>query len=273
MMKVDLDKCIGCGICSKDCIVHDIKIVQGRANMKNRACVKCGHCIAICPKNAVSTDDYDATEIKEFNKEDFYIESENLLNFIKFRRSIRNFKDKEVEFEKINKIIEAGRFTQTGGNTQNVSYIIVKDKLQELRELALESLNQKGAEILSNPNIEDKQARKYAPMWIKMYEEFKQNPNGQDKLFFKAPIIIIVTSDSEVNGALASSNMELMTNTLGLGTVFSGFLVRASQGNDKISNFLGLNPNDKIITCMVIGYPNTKYFRTVPRKEANVSWL
>ena len=106
-----------------------------------------------------------------------------------------------------------------------------------------------------------------------MYEEFKQNPNGQDKLFFKAPVIILVTSDSEVNGALASSNMELMTNTLGLGTVFSGFLVRASQGNDKISNFLGLNPNDKIITCMVIGYPNTKYFRTVPRKEADVSWL
>ena len=41
--------------------------------------------------------------------------------------------------------------------------------------------------------------------------------------------VIIVTANSEVNGALASSNMELMTNALGLGTFFSGFFVRAAQ--------------------------------------------
>lgn len=66
--------------------------------------------------------------------------------------------------------------------------------------------------------------------------------------------------------------MELMTNALGLGTSFSGFLVRAAQDNEKITNFLGVKQGKKIVTCMVIGYPDVKYFRTVPRKEADISW-
>jgi nitroreductase len=91
-------------------------------------------------------------------------------------------------------------------------------------------------------------------------------------LFFNAPAVIIVTANVDVNGALASSNMELMTNALGLGTFFSGFLVRAAQDNEKIMNFLGIKEGKKIVTCMIIGYTDVKYVRTVPRKEADISW-
>ena len=49
---------------------------------------------SICPVKAVSTDDYDMSEVIEYKKEDFQIEPERLLNFIKFRRSVRRFKDK-----------------------------------------------------------------------------------------------------------------------------------------------------------------------------------
>ena len=59
------------------------------------------------------TDDYDMSEVKPYDKETFTVESETLLNFIKFRRSVRRFKDMPVEKEKIQQIIEAGRFTQT----------------------------------------------------------------------------------------------------------------------------------------------------------------
>ena len=37
-------------------------------------------------------------------------------------------------------------------------------------------------------------------------------------------------------------------------------------------DFLGVKEGKKIVTCMVIGYPDVKYFRTVPRKEADISW-
>ena len=272
MFKVDKEKCIGCGLCVKDCFVKDIEIIDKKANIKNEACMKCGHCIAICPKEAVSTDTYNMNDVKNYNKEEFELDADKLLNFIKFRRTVRNFKNKDVENDKISKIIEAGRFTQTGGNLQNVSYIVIKDNLDELKTLVIETLKNLGEYILSNKTSENAQVQKYAKMWLKMYDDFKENPKENDRLFFNAPAVILVVSDSDVNGVLASSNMELMTNALGLGTFFSGFLVRAASSNKKIMDYLGIEEGKKIVTCMVVGYPDVKYSRTVPRKEADITW-
>lgn len=271
MMIVDKDKCIACGMCVRDCIVNDIEIVDNKAKINNDKCFKCGHCIAICPKNAVSSDDYNMDEVKEYNKEEFSIEADNLLNFIKFRRSTRNFKEKDVENEKLMKIIEAGRFTQTGSNAQNVSYVVVKEKIEELKEMTLKTLYAAGKHMLDNLNDENRMYKTYAEMWVKMYEAYKTNPKF-DRVFFNAPAVILVVSDSEVNAGLASSNMELMTNALGLGTFFSGFLVKASQSNPELKKLVGLKENQNIVTCMVIGYPSVKYSRTVPRNEANIVW-
>ena len=83
---------------------------------------------------------------------------------------------------------------------------------------------------------------------------------------------MIVVSESDVNAALASSNMELMANALGLGSLYSGFLVRASKENKDIKKFLDIDENKNIVTCMFIGYPHIKYKRTAPRKDADITW-
>lgn len=270
MFEVNPKKCISCGACVKDCPVKDIEFVETKASIKNISCIKCGHCIAVCPVKAISTDDYDMDEVVEYDKNTFNIESENLLNFIKYKRTIRNFKNKDVENEKILKVIEAGRFAPTSGNMQNVNYIVVKDKLQELRKITLEILNDFGKEILetsTNPMY-----AKYAKMWLEMYNDYLANPSEKDRLFYKAPVLIVVTSEHLLNAGIASANMKLMTDALGLGSVFSGFLTRACERDPKIKEFLGIPENQNIVSCMVIGYPNVRYFRTVPRKDANIIW-
>lgn len=272
MMNVNVEKCIGCGICVKDCFPKCIEIVDAKAKINNIKCMKCGHCIAVCPKYAVSTDEYNMEDVKEYDEAEFKIEPETLLDFIKFRRTTRQFKRKDVETEKLLKIIEAGRFTQTGTNSQNVSYVVVKDNIEQLKEMTLENLKNRGEELLKNLNPQTVPYKRYAQMWIKMYNEYRENPMKNDKLFFNAPVLILVVSDSQLNAALASSNMELMTNAQGLGTFFSGFFAMAAQGNEKIRKLLGLEGNKEIVTCMVIGYPDVKYIRTVPRKDANISW-
>jgi len=271
MMKVDTEKCIGCGQCVKDCFPMDIEIVEGKAKINNKVCIKCGHCIAVCPKDAVSTDEYNMEDVKDYNKENFSINPDTLLNFIKFRRTVRQFKNKEVEEEKIIKIIESGRFTQTGSNMQDVSYIVVKEELEKLKNLTFETLKNMGEYVLNNRTPETRMYRRYGKMWIEMYEEYKKNPKN-DKIFFNAPVIIVVTANSQVDGALASSNMELMADALGLGTFFSGFFVRAAQENKDIVDFLGVKRRKEIVTCMILGYPDVKYLRTVPRKEVDISW-
>ena len=271
MMIVNKEKCIACGMCVRDCIVSDIKIIDNKAEIQNERCLKCGHCIAICPKNAVTSDEYNMEAVIPYEEESFSLSPENLLNFIKFRRSTRQFKGKDVEIEKIEKIIEAGRFTQTGSNAQNVSYVVIKDKLEELKEMTLKTLYESGKYILDNLNEENKLYKVYAEMWVKMYEAYKIDCKN-DAVFFNAPVVILVVSDSEVNGSLAASNMELMTNALGLGTFFSGFLVRAAESNMEIKRLAGLKSDQKIVNCMVIGYPSVKYSRTVPRNNAKVIW-
>lgn len=272
MFTVNTKKCVGCGRCVKDCFATDIEMIGGKAHIKNEACIKCGHCIAICPKDAVSTDEYSMKDVLPYDKKDFEIDADTLLNFIKFRRSVRQFKDKEVSEKKILKIIEAGRFTQTARNLQEVSYTVVKDSLRVLEGLALESLKAKGEFILGDENLKDEQLKRYAASWIKMYQHFQESTDKKGGLFFNAPLVIVVSSNSDVNGSLASSNMELMADALGLGTFFSGFFVRASKGDKKIRDFLEIKEGQEIVTCMVIGYPDVKYHRTVPRKEAEVVW-
>ena len=273
MFNINKEKCIACKQCINDCPVNTISLNDSKAEINNDRCLKCGHCIAICPVEAVSTDNYNMNDVKPYDKGSFTIESENFLNFIKFRRSVRKFKRKDVEKEKILKIIESGRFTQTSTNNQDVSYIVLTEKLDEFKNLAYESLKKKGEYILENLTPETEHLKNYATLWLHIYEKFKKDPILNDSLFFNAPVAIFVVSKTQLNGGLASANMANMVEALGLGTFFSGFSTFASQDNKEIMKFLEIKDSKHLISCLVIGYPDVKYRRTTPRKDATIKWL
>lgn len=105
-----------------------------------------------------------------------------------------------------------------------------------------------------------------------MYITHKDNPEKHDRLFCNAPVAILVIAHNELNGALASSNMDLMVDALGLSTFYNGFFQVAAQDNKAISDFLGLKDEKRIVSCMD-GYPAVQYKRTVPRKDAEITWI
>lgn len=271
MIKINQEKCIGCGLCAKDCFPNNIEIMDKKATVKNPLCMKCGHCIAVCPTNSISLDDYDMEDVKEFDKDTFTIGPDRLLNFIKYRRSVRQFKKRPIEDDKILNIIEAGRFTATGSNSQKVSYVVVKDGIAELRSLALKRLSDIARVSLSEqqPNAV---MRSYMERWIHMYESDREKAGKNDTLFFNAPVVLLVVADSSVDAALAASNMELMAFSQGLGAFYSGFFVRAAQHNSGIKEYLGMDESQEVMVCMVLGYPDVTYLRTVPRKQPQINW-
>lgn len=63
-IRIDPDQCIGCELCVNDCLTHDLELIQGKAVALHQNCFKCGHCIAICPQNAVSIENNDMSEVK-----------------------------------------------------------------------------------------------------------------------------------------------------------------------------------------------------------------
>ena len=95
-----------------------------------------------------------------------------------------------------------------------------------------------------------------------------------DDFFFKgAPLIIVVSSKSNINAGLASAYMEIMANSLGLGVLYSGFFVMCTKLSRKLRNLIELEKGYDVVSCMVIGYPKVKYQRIVPRKDLQVNRL
>ena len=251
---IDVKKCLGCSLCIHDCPAGALYLDNNKAVPRNGACLECGHCFAICPANAVSMKNYDSSGCDKIGlMTDF--NSDDLLLAIKSRRTVRHFKDTPVEQEKIDKILEAGRYSPTAANSQGVAYTILGSKQREIEDKCVR-LFRNGQKLA-------------API-----AEIVKNINIDDNFFFKgAPLVIVVSGKDDVNAGLASSYMELMAESMGLGVLYSGFFVICSKLNPKIKSILKLPKGHKVVSCMVIGYPNVEYKRIAPRKPLKIKYL
>lgn len=269
MITINENKCIGCGLCAKDCFTKDIDVTNRKAKSKKIRCIECGHCIAVCPKNAITLENYPMSEIIEYEKGEFEIDENQYLRSLKYRRTIRQFSNKKVENKKIEKIIEAGRYSPTGGNQQNVSFCVVRDDIDSLRNMAIDELNK--IANFSNDEKEKMNISWYGDMWKQMYLDY-YDKNKKDGLFFDAGTVILVLSKSVQNACIAAAHMETMVYAQGLGMLYSGFFTRAVACSKEMKKYLNLNQGQEVVACLVIGYPSVKYLRTVPRKEAEIVW-
>jgi NAD-dependent dihydropyrimidine dehydrogenase PreA subunit len=59
-MKVDPEKCNGCGFCVRDCPVGAVRLVKKKAVFEEN-CTDCGACIRVCEQEALERDEVPAT--------------------------------------------------------------------------------------------------------------------------------------------------------------------------------------------------------------------
>lgn len=264
MIRINEDLCVGCSMCVKDCVrgCLAIKEPEHKAEMIHENCLLCGHCEAICPREAITLEEEGFTPIDEFRLEESYLDADELFMFMAKRRSIRTFQDRPVEQEKIDKIIEAGRFSPTGSNKQGLQYIIMRgEKLKEI--------TRKASLSLTGENF-DKVAKKLNPSVLeRLYNEALK---GGDRLFFNAPLVIAMTDtvDSGTDIGLAATRMELMANALGLGVCFNGIYPYIVDGVPEIKAISGVTEGHYLKLSMMIGYPTMGYMRPPKRKKAVV---
>lgn len=247
---VEKENCIGCSLCVKVCPAWNIRLTENKAEILSQSCIKCGHCVAVCPKEAVSMTGFEEEPMEL--RQGRGISADDFLYALKVRRSIRIFKDKKVEKEVVEKLIEAGRFTPTAKNRQDVEYIIL-DREKEKLEAHAVNLFRKVLKVVS--------------FFKKSYREFEID---KDFFFKKAPLVILVVAKDKTDGILAASSMAFMAEASGLGVLYSGFFTVACMLSRPIKKALKLKKK-KVQTVLVIGYPDIQYKRGVQREKARVS--
>lgn len=241
------DLCIGCGLCVKDCPAAYIYVEGGKARTYDVGCIGCGHCYAICPQKAVELREYVCAEEPVVSMEAF--DSDLLLAAMKSRRSVRQFDSRPVEAEKLRKILEAGRYSPTAGNSQALAFTVLGSRQAEAEAICVglfrkgKGLGEKLATFLKRMEITD------------------------DFFFKRAPTVVVVSAKSGVDAGLASTYMELMAASMGLGVLYSGFFIACTKLSRKLRKLLDLPAGHKAVTCMVIGYPKVRYQRIPPRKD------
>ncbi len=85
--------------------------------------------------------------------------------------------------------------------------------------------------------------------------------------------MIVVSGKNRVNASLAAAYMEIMAESLGLGVLYSGFFTVCARLGKRLRKLIELPKGEKVVTCLIVGYPAVNYQRIVPRKALKAKEL
>jgi nitroreductase len=183
-----------------------------------------------------------------------------MINLVRGRRSIRRYRDENVDPQVLQPLLAALGNAPTGINRMALTFSVIDDKtaMQRFRVKAIHALAEAGkAGRIPEQHGYLMQA---VPAW------FEQKV---DMIFRGAPHMLVVSATPEavcpqedVNLALAT--FELMAQCAGLGTVWCGLAKMTLELLPELKNDLGLAPGLFYYT-MMFGMPAARYARTVQR--------
>jgi nitroreductase len=101
---------------------------------------------------------------------------------------------------------------------------------------------------------------------------------GNDIILRGAPLMAVVhAAKTELNppadGAIAATTLELLAATMGLGSCWAGYFMRAANNHPPLRQFLNLPDAHVVCAALMLGYPKFTYQRIPPRRAAKMRWL
>jgi nitroreductase len=188
-------------------------------------------------------------------------------HFMRARRSIRVYKDKDVDRQTLTRLIEIARFAPSGHNTQPVRWLVVYD-CQEVRRLAgvvIEWMRHMLKE--QSPLAKALHMDRVVARW----------ETGVDTICRGAPHVIVAHARTDERPApqaciIALAHLELAASAFGLGACWAGYFNTAATLWPPMHKELGLPEGHASFGVMMIGYPRYRYHRLPLRKEARITW-
>ena len=218
--KIDDKKCIICGLCAQDCPVGIIDMNPKPSIRKSREklCLKCQHCLAICPTAAVSIlGNKPEDSLSADGERPTY---EGMTRLIKTRRSVRKYLHQDLDQHLIEELLETTAFAPTGHNYNSVHFTLIdkREELELFRDKIYAAIKKAGETKTLLPQLE----------FLYAIQKVWEN-NKVDVIFRNAPHLLIASAPKKNSSPLpdcliALSYFELLANSHDIGTLWNGML-------------------------------------------------
>jgi len=268
---VDQKKCAHDGICAAECPMglitmnKETSLPEGIDGAEQR-CIKCGHCVAVCPHGAVSVSGINAADCLPIKKE-LLVSTDQIEQLIKSRRSVRKYRDKKIEREKLTKLIDIARYAPTGGNSQQVQWLVINSR-DEVKKIAASVVDFMSGMIKNGHPLAE---RYNLPALVGAWE------SGVDVIFRGAPALIVAHAPKEyglatVDCTAALSYLDISAASFGIGCCWAGFFMIAASQSPSVMKILDLPEGNVCAGGLMAGYAKYDYHMIPPRKDARVIW-
>lgn len=269
---VNQERCTRCGQCVADCPAQVITMAAGDTPTipaaMEAACYRCQHCFTLCPTGAVSILGLKTEESHPLAGN--YPDPGQLEILMKGRRSVRRYKEENLDPALLQQLLEVAWHAPTGVNCRSLLLTVVDDriKMAQLRDEVLSGL----AEVVKAKALPA--GRESFADFVRLWEEERV-----DILFRGAPHLLVASVPSTVKTPLpdcliALSYFELLAQAYGVGTLWDGLAKRAiDELVPSVRKTLGI-PDDHLIGyVMAFGKPAVYYARTAQHRPALIQRL
>lgn len=208
------------------------------------------------------------------------------------RRSIRAFKKDPLPPGLIRRILEAGRFAPSAGNSQPWRFIVInspeivaemeRDAIHFVRKLMwlLDYSRSPMRRIFLRP---------FTMFWARLlhrilhpvpFAAMMQMARGELGTFYEAPSMILLledtrgAADTALGAGIAGQNMVLAAQSLGVGTCWVGFirLLTFTRHWPRYRRLLGIRYPYKLKEAILLGYPKDPRHRHAIREVHEIPW-
>ena len=125
MIHIDKSKCVRCGACVRDCVVHVLtKGDDGFPVFRKESepfCLNCQHCLAVCARGAVMCNDVGFADTLDVEP---LPDGRAEAALVRQRRSIRHWRDAPILDDVWTRLIDALAWMPTGCNDHRLHFTI-----------------------------------------------------------------------------------------------------------------------------------------------------
>jgi ferredoxin len=287
---VDEARCNACGLCVRVCKGAPLYLEGGRLHVDQTrifGCIGCGHCMTVCPNDAITV------RGRDFGPEDMLTlppvgqraDYDAFANLVLARRSVREFKEQEVEHALVERILQSASTAPMGIPPSEVGVLVFEGRaaVKAFRDDLLRVLV--GWRRMFAPPVgwamrPFMRREDYAAMQdfvlpaIEKYVEGDET--GEDWFFYDAPLALYFYASPAADIAdpyVPATYAMLAGHALGLGSCMLGFPGYAMKQSKPLQTKYGLPPHAQQGLVVIFGHPAIKHRKALRRRFADVRMI